>query len=104
MPCARGVPADAAVDVALRLDDLTAGGAVCRQWRGATRRVTISPAVHHVKVPLPALTVQQRCGDTVRAWLEVAHRDGNAVEVEPVLLPAGPTPALVQTHTWLESS
>lgn len=102
--CARGVPADAAVDVALRLDELTAGGAVCRAWRGATRRVTIIPAVHHVKVLLPALTVQQRCGDTVRAWLEVAHRDGNAVEVEPVLLPAGPTPALVQTHTWLESS
>ena len=68
------------------LDDLTAGGAVCRAWRGATRRVTITPASPPVKVRCPpdgaAAMRRHRAG-----MAQVAHGDGNAVEVEPVLLP-----------------
>jgi hypothetical protein len=98
--CGRGRAPASVVDVVLVLAELRADGRVCRTWRGSSRRVTITSAVHHVKVMAPALTAPSRCGDAVRGHLLVTHRGGNAVEVEPVLLDPG-HPVRVQTHVWL---
>ncbi|MBK6874840.1 MAG: hypothetical protein IPG94_26655 [Kineosporiaceae bacterium] len=99
--CGRGGAATSVVEVALVAQDIEASGRVCATWRGSARSVTITPAVHHVKVIAPALGLPSRCGAAVRGWLQVRHRGGNAVEVEPVLLPAG-QPRGVQTHTWMQ--
>lgn len=101
--CGRGTAPTSVVDVSLVAQDVDAAGQVCATWRGSARQVSITPAVHHVKVLAPALGLPTRCGTAVRGWLQVRHRGGNAVEVEPVLLPAG-QPRGVQTHTWLESA
>ncbi len=99
--CGRGKAPTSVVDVVLVLADLRADGTVCKTWRGSTRQVTITPAVHHVKVLAPGLTTPRRCGVAVRGHLLVTHRLGNGVEVEPVLLDPG-LPRRVQTHTWLQ--
>ncbi len=99
--CGRGTAPTSVVDVVLVLADLRADGTVCKTWRGSTRQVTITPAVHHVKLLAPGLTTPRRCGVAVRGHLLVTHRLGNGVEVEPVLLDPG-LPRRVQTHTWLQ--
>lgn len=101
--CGRGAAPSSVAEVVLLLDDVTADGRVCRAWRGSGRRVTITPAVHHVKVAAPALVVTARCGSRVRAALRVVHVSGNAVEVEPTLGLPGEVPR-VQTHTWVETA
>lgn len=100
--CGRGTAPTSVVDVVLIVRDLTRSGRVCATWSGRPRRVTITPAVHHVKVLAPAVTVTARCGTAIAAHLEVRPRSGNAVEVEPVLVPTA-QPRGVQTHTWLET-
>jgi hypothetical protein len=97
--CTRGSGASAEVDVGLELAESRADGTVCRRAAGPVRRVTITPAVHHVKVLAPALPYSTGCGSAVSAWLVVRHRGGNAVEVEPAL-----TLGRVQTHTWIAAA
>jgi hypothetical protein len=97
--CGRGRSPSSLIDVRLVLRDVAADGATCEVWRGTTRRVVITPAVHHVKVIAPAAGMTTRCGTAVQGYLEITHVSGNAAEIEPTLTPPGAV--LVQTHTWL---
>jgi hypothetical protein len=86
--------------VRLRVFDVDATGRVCHVWFGKARRVTITAAEHHAKVTAPSTTLTSRCGQALEAGLEIRHRSGNPVEVEPTLgLPGGAV--RVQTHLWL---
>jgi hypothetical protein len=95
--CAVGTSTPSVVDVRLQLAELNSAGRVCAQVSGSARAVTITSAVHHTKVAVPALTHAMGCGTGVTAWLLVTFHSGNAVEVEPVI-----QPARVQTHVWVQ--
>jgi hypothetical protein len=97
--CARGTSAPSSVEIRLELAEIGVGGRVCAQAHGRARSVTITPAVHYVKVSAPALLHTVGCGSAVTAWLVVRHRGGNAVEVEPTL-----ATSRVQTRIWLEAA
>ena len=97
--CGSGRSPSSVVDVRLVLLDVAADGATCKVWAGSARRVVITPAVHHLKVIVPAAGMTARCGTAVQGHLEIAHVSGNAAEIEPTLVPPGAV--LVQTHTWL---
>jgi hypothetical protein len=101
--CPRGRAGTSVVDVRLVLADLDAAGRTCRIWSGSPRRVTITAEVHHVKVVVPPAAPRGRCGTAVRTAVEIRHRSGDAVEVEPVLGLGGEA-RRVQTHLWLQRS
>jgi hypothetical protein len=87
------------VEARLVLERLATDGTVCRVVRGVAREVVIDPKVHHRKVVLAPLADPGRagCGKRIRAYIEVAHRSGNSMEVE-----ASGLAVPVQTLAWVD--